>query len=314
MEIEINTLPKSKIIIQRGIVKTLASGFIITDTNLLKFYKKLVSSPSYVITAGEQSKSLENYNKILNTIKESETIVAFGGGVVGDIAGLVASTYKRGINFTQVPTSLIAMVDSSIGGKNGVNLGEKKNYVGTIFYPSRIIIDPSFLKTLPKQEFRNGLAEVIKYSYLFGTPSLDLVTSKKLSDDDIEKIIIECCKNKVKVIEKDPFDKGYRHILNFGHTIGHAIELIHNLSHGEAISIGMVKEIEIASKLGLTKKGELKKALSSVGLPVELPKNFNIDKIISVMKSDKKGKFKFAFNEKNYDVYVDEKIIRECLK
>ncbi len=320
MEIIVNTEPKCKIIIQKGLIKNskLPEGFIVTDTNLYHYYKDLISSENYIIKAGEHSKSLENYFKILREIDpNADTIVAFGGGVVGDIAGFVASTYKRGINLIQVPTSLVAMTDSSIGGKNGVNLGKKKNYVGTIYQSSSIIIDIELLKTLPEKEFKNGLAEVIKYGYLFGSPSLDLIESKNFSDENIEKIIIECCKNKVKVVEKDPFDKAYRHILNFGHTVGHAIEILYNLSHGEAISIGMIKELEIGNKSGIIDKKEikhLKKVLVSVGLPTELLKNINAEKVLKLMKSDKKGKFKFAFNEKNYDYPVDEEIVRRCLK
>jgi len=318
MEIIVKTSPECKIIIERGIIKNnkLPVGFVITDSNLYHYYDYLISSENYIIKAGEDSKSLDNYLKILNNVSKN-TIVAFGGGVVGDLAGFVASTYKRGINFIQVPTSLVAMTDSGIGGKNGVNLGEKKNYVGTIYQPTLVIIDPELLKTLPEKEFKNGLAEVIKYGYLFGNPSLDLIESKNFSEENIDKIIIECCKNKARVVEKDFSDKGYRHILNFGHTIGHAIEILYNLSHGEAISIGMIKELEIGNKLKIIDKKEiekLKKVLISAGLPTELPKNIEVEKVLNLMRSDKKGKFMFVFNEKNFDYYVDENIVRECLK
>lgn len=319
MEILVNVEPKHKILIQRGLItkNKLPEGFVITDTNLYNYYKNLIGSKYYIVNVGENSKTLENYFKILKALDRENTIVAFGGGVVGDIAGFVASTYKRGINLIQVPTSLIAMTDSSIGGKNGVNLGEKKNYVGTIYQPSLVLIDPELLKTLSEKEFKNGLAEVIKYGYLFGNPSLELIKSKNFSDENIEKIIIECCRNKVQVVEKDPLDKDYRHVLNFGHTIGHAIEILYNLSHGEAISVGMIKELEIANILGIVDKREienLKKVFVSAGLPIDLPKDINIYKILELLKSDKKGKFKFAFNQQNYDYDVDENIIRECLK
>ena len=321
MHIFVNTNPKYKVTIEKGYFKEnkLPEGFIITDTNLYHCYKDLIDSKEhFIITAGEASKSIETYFKILKAVPLGvDTIIAIGGGVVGDISGFVASTYKRGIKLIQIPTSVIAMTDSSIGGKNGVNLEKKKNYVGTIYQPSEVIIDTEFLKTLPENEFKNGIAEVIKYSYLFTNPSLDLITSKKFFHENIEKIIIECAKNKARVVEKDSLDTGYRHILNFGHTIGHSIEISYNLSHGEAISIGMVKELEIANKLGLINKSEIesvKRAISLIGLPTELPKNVDIEKVLTVMKSDKKGMFKFAFNEKHYDYYVDEKIVRECLK
>jgi 3-dehydroquinate synthase len=321
MEITVKTKPECKIIIQRGIIKNnkLPDGFIITDANVYDNYKEIFDNRKFFcIDAGEKSKNLETYFKILKAIPENMgTIIALGGGVVGDISGLVASTYKRGIKLIIIPTTLLGMVDSSIGGKNGVDLGEKKNYIGTICQPSLVMIDPELLKTLPEKEFKNGLAEVIKYSHLFESPSLNLVGSKNFSDENIEKIIIECCKNKVKVVEKDIFDKSYRHILNFGHTIGHAIEILYCLSHGEAISIGMIKELEIAEKMGLADKNEIekiKKSFVSAGLPIKLPQNIDVEKVLEIMKSDKKGKFNFAFSEKNYDIEVNEKVIRECLE
>jgi 3-dehydroquinate synthase len=318
MEIILKTNPVCKIIIESGIIKKkgLPNGIIITDRNLLFHYKDLFSSEKYVIKPGEKSKSLKNYFKILNTL-DSDKIIAFGGGVVGDLTGFVGSTYKRGINLIQVPTSLVAMTDSSIGGKNGVNLGKRKNYVGTIYQPSLIIIDPDLLKTLPKEEFTNGLSEVIKYAYLFDRHLLNSIKQNNFTSENIEKIIQFCCKNKVEVVEKDPYDKGYRHILNFGHTIGHAIEILYHLRHGEAISIGMIKELEIGYKIGIIPKEDillLKDVLESVGLPTELPKNLDIDKVLKTMKSDKKGEFIFAFNKKYYDHEVNEDIIRECLK
>lgn len=318
MEIAVKTNPKYRIIIQKGLIKNnkLPQGFVITDSNVYEKYRDLVGDNYFCINAGEKSKNIETYFKILDKLKDSEnidTITAFGGGVVGDTAGFVASTYKRGVKLIQIPTSLLAMVDSSIGGKNGVNLGEKKNYIGTIYQPTEVIIDTSFLETLPKEELKNGFAEIIKYYWLFDKNKL----KEKLDLENIEKIIFECCKYKVNVIEKDTFDKSYRHVLNFGHTIGHAIELLNNLSHGEAISIGMIKEMELGEKIGLIKHEEtdmLRKALKSAGLPTELPKNIDIQKIIEIMKSDKKGKFRFAFSREKYDVEVEEDKVIEFLK
>lgn len=198
------------------------------------------------------------------------------------------------------------MVDSSIGGKTGINLDEKKNYVGTFYQPDAILIDPLFLKTLPKEEFRNGIAEVIKYYGVFGKPNFDSVV----------EIIKECCEIKVNVVEKDEKDKGYRHVLNFGHTIGHGIELLSKLKHGEAIAIGMVKEAELGELLGYVKKGkseELKKILKLHGLPIEMP-NLNINKIIGLIKKDKKGSLVFAFNKKYYNIKVDEEIVRQVIQ
>jgi len=317
MIIRVNTTKNYEIKIGNGIITNLPEGFIITDKNVYNFYGNLIRGNSFILKPGEKSKNLITYREIVEKLSESgeERIIAFGGGVIGDIAGFVASTYKRGIELIQVPTTLLAMVDSSIGGKNGINISNKKNYIGTIYQPNGVLIDPSFLETLPEHEFKNGLAEVIKYFAVFNKPNI-----KKLENiskfNDIEKIITECCQMKVNVVERDEFDKGYRHILNFGHTIGHAIELLYGLSHGEAISIGMIKELKAGIKLGIinrTKLDEIENLLISNKLPTELPYNSNLEKIISLIKSDKKGKFIFSFNEKNYNVLLDEKIIREVL-
>jgi len=314
MNILVNIKPKYKIRIGEGIVnkKTFSKGFVITDKNVYSLYKKFIGEKYFCIEPGESSKNIDIYSKILKLLSDEDTIIAFGGGVVGDIAGFVASTYKRGIKFIQVPTTLMAMVDSSIGGKNGVDLGQKKNYVGTIYQPAEVIIDTKFLKTLSKKELKNGYAEIVKYNYLLGKPSL-----KELQGNKLKNVIYESCKAKAKTIEKDPFDLGYRHILNFGHTIGHGIELLGGLSHGEAISIGMIKELEIACKMEITSKKAVEKIrenLKLLGLPTELPKNINKNKFLDILKADKKGKFIFSINKNNYSVKISEKEIKGILK
>ncbi len=237
------------IIIEKGLVKNegLPEGFVITDSNVYKEYKDLIKNPKFVLESGETSKSLDYYNSIMKKLYRlnEEKIISFGGGVVGDLAGFVASTYKGGAELTQVPTTLLAMIDSSIGGKNGVNYSGIKNRIGTIYQPKKILIDSLFLETLPDEEFKNGVAEIVKYGYLFGQPSLERLRrgiSKK--DNDLEEIIFNCCQTKTEVVEKDVFDKNYRHVLNLGHTLGHGIELLCGLSHGKAISIGIAKELK----------------------------------------------------------------------
>ncbi len=313
MIINVNASRHHNIEIKEGLVtsKGLPEGFIISDTNVARVYKNLIKGRKeiFLIKPGEKSKSFESYRKIIDKLSKigENAVVAFGGGVVGDLAGFVASTYKRGIDFIQIPTTLLAMVDSSIGGKNGINLGIKKNYLGTIYQPKKILVDPLFLKTLPEKELKNGIAEIIKYFAVFGKPKKDKLIN----------LIIECCKIKVKVIEKDEQDKGYRHVLNFGHTIGHAIELVCKLSHGEAISIGMAKELNLGEKIGLVEKGKaekIKKLLLANRLPIEFPKNSNPKEILKILKADKKGKFVFAFDNKNYDIQLDERIVRDALK
>lgn len=317
--VKVNALRSYEIKIEKGLIidKSLPEGFIITDTNVNKLYGNLVKGKSFIIQAGEASKTLETYKQIIDKLSETNenTIISFGGGVVGDLSGFVASTYKRGISLIQIPTSLLAMVDSSIGGKNGVNLADKKNYLGTIYQPSQILIDPSFLETLPLTELKNGLAEIIKYSAVFNKPSPESIKKSILNKNFLD-LIYECCKIKSEVVEKDENDLGYRHILNFGHTIGHAIELMSGLSHGESIAIGMIKEAEIGKKLGYISKEKYESIiylLKEAELPVSFPQNIDINKAIELMKKDKKGSLVFAFSEKDYNINLDETKLRQFL-
>ena len=325
IKITVQTSKPYVIEINKGLVvkqlsQAIPEGFVITDSNISRLYPHLVREPSFIIEAGEKSKSFENYRAIIEKLSETnkKVIVALGGGVVGDLAGFVASTYKRGIDLIQIPTSLLAMVDSSIGGKNGINIGNKKNYLGTIYQPEKILIDTLFLETLPENEFKNSVAEIIKYGAVFDQTLLQRTQKKiKLSDIDLEPIIAKCCEIKAKVVEKDEKDKSYRHTLNFGHTIGHALELLYNLSHGEAISIGMLKELELGESEGMVKRDrveELKKALETNNLPTKFPETWDLDKVLGVMKKDKKGEFVFAFDEQNYNVKLNEEVVKEFLE
>jgi len=314
IEIQVNASKKYDVFIENGLSKDLPEGVTITDTNLLREYPSLMREPKIVIEAGETSKSFENYEKIINKLSEfnAEKIIAIGGGVVGDIAGFAASTFKRGIPIIHVPTSLLAMVDSSIGGKNGINIGKKKNYLGTIYQPEKVIIDPLFLLTLPKEELNNGMAEVIKYSILFDIPKLEEIS--KITN---ENLIYECCRAKIQVVEAEERDMGYRYVLNFGHTIGHALELLTGLRHGEAISIGMIKELELANLLGLISREKIefiKTIFVSNNLPIELPKNLDVKQAMEIMKSDKKGEYIFALTKEKYNVPIKEEMILEIMK
>ena len=321
MIIKVNLKPEYDIKIEKGIIinKGLPEGFVVVDSNIFKKYKDLIKGDFIIVKAGEKNKSIKSYLKIMEKLAEADTdkIIAFGGGVVGDLAGFAASTYKRGIPLIQVPTSLLAMIDASIGGKNGVNLGGKKNYAGTIYQPEKVLIDTLFLNSLSKKEFRNGLAEMIKYAIVFNKPELNRFEFKVNSkDEDFGKLIEESCQVKVGIIEKDVDDKGLRHVLNFGHTIGHAIELLASLSHGEAISIGMVKELELGVEENLIDKEKLekvKRCLEKNKLPVEFPANIDKEKVLELMKKDKKGSLVFAFDEKNYNVKIEEEKIRKFL-
>lgn len=258
--------------------------FVITDQNVFDLYnEKLIQALigyklSFVILPpGEKSKSLEVYHQAIQTliekgIKRNHLILAFGGGVIGDLAGFIASTLYRGISYIQIPTTLLAQVDSSIGGKVGIDLKEGKNLIGSFYDPKFVFIDPSFLKTLSKREYNNGLAEMIKagligdkklYAYLL---EHDTVTVTEIT---------EAIQVKRNVVLIDPYDKKERMYLNFGHTFGHAIEKKHKYEtylHGEAISYGMLIALQIGIQIGETKEElyqEVKKLLLDRGLVKE---------------------------------------------
>lgn len=242
------------------------SLFIVTDQNLYDLYHDKLNFilvdfyVQYVIVApGEKSKSFAVYQLVIDTliekgIKRSDLIIAFGGGVVGDLAGFVAATLYRGIPFAQVPTSLLGMVDSSIGGKVGIDLAQGKNLVGAFYNPKFVLIDPELLTTLPRRDYNNGLAEMIKAG-LIGNKKLYsfLLGSNLVSENEITEAIFV----KRELVLDDPYDQGSRMLLNFGHTFGHAIERKHHYEtylHGEAISYGMLIALEVGMMLGDTKK------------------------------------------------------------
>ena len=238
--------------------------FIVTDSNVFRLYKAHIqgafgNAPIYVLPAGEHSKNYSQLLKILSAmlsagVTRSYTVVAFGGGVVGDIAGLAASLYMRGVNLVQIPTTLLAQVDSSVGGKTAVDFKGVKNIIGAFYQPSEVIVDPLFLRTLPRREVRCGLGEIIKYG------ALDAEIYKKLknnsnalfSEEFIEGITYDCIVHKAAVVCADERDTGGRRkTLNLGHTTGHAFELYYKRkSHGEFVLIGMYYEIFIAKQLG----------------------------------------------------------------
>jgi len=225
---------------------------------------------SILLTKGEKAKSLENFQKILNFLAQnnfdrSDAILALGGGVIGDISGFAASSYLRGIQFIQVPTTLLAQVDSSVGGKTAINISAGKNLVGAFYNPKGVIIDTMVLDSLPKREFKAGLAEVIKYAfiqnrYLFSLLKRDYEKIMSRDKKLIEEIIFESIKTKAKIVTKDEKENGVRAILNFGHTFGHAIEAegrYQKILHGEAIAKGMLIAARISYLENLISKKDL---------------------------------------------------------
>ena len=273
------------------------------------------SVASCTLPAGERHKNLASVQKIYNAalkhhLERSSTLVALGGGVIGDMAGFAAATWLRGINVVQVPTSLLAMIDAAIGGKTGVNHPQGKNLIGAFHQPRLVVIDPDVLSTLPDREFRAAMAEAIKYGAIWDAelfeqlekaPQLD--QRRSLSDELLFEILNRSCQAKADVVSKDEKEAGLRAILNYGHTIGHAIESLtgyRNLTHGEAVGIGAIAAGQIAVEMGWweAKDAERQQALiEKASLPTRLPGGVGIDAILATIRTDKKvkdGKVRFV--------------------
>lgn len=276
------------------------NSFVITDRNVWTHWGAALGHlPSLILEPGEQSKNLASAENCCSWLAgqgavRSSTVVAFGGGVVGDLAGFVAATYMRGVQLIQVPTTLLAMVDSSVGGKVGVDLPEGKNLVGAFYPPESVLIPVETLGTLPPREFTNGMAEVCKYGAIMDS-ELFVELSSGVRPDQMKNLIQTCISHKAGVVEEDEFETtGRRAILNFGHTVGHALEKVtgyKDLLHGEAISIGMVVESRLGEMIGRTKPGtteQLRACLESNGLPTELPP-VEEQELVAAMKLDKKA-------------------------
>lgn len=283
---------------------------VVTDSNVAPLYaERLLNSlksskfDAYVITvpAGESSKSVEMltylYSEMLSLgITRTDLIIALGGGVVGDLTGFCASTLLRGIPFVQIPTTLLAQVDSSVGGKVAVNLPQGKNLVGTFYQPKLVIIDPDCLETLTDRVFCDGMAEVIKYGVILDENLFERIEaspSRKEIMNIIEDVIYRSCDLKRMVVEDDELDTGGRMVLNFGHTFGHAIEKKYNFcdyTHGEAVAAGMVMAAEYGESCGITPKGTANRIADLIE-KFNLPKKVEIDKqsLLDAVKVDKKG-------------------------
>jgi len=278
---------------------------IISDSNVAKLYVEQVKSQLkkfnfqaelFIIDGGEKAKSLKTVEKIyevlsLNFMSRSDLIISLGGGVVTDIAGFVAATYNRGMKLVSIPTSFLAMIDAAIGGKNGVNSNYGKNLIGTFYHPSLILIDPNVLKTLPKNELYCGIAEAIKYGCIKDKKLFEIL-EKENFENNLDEIIHRSILVKKELVEKDEFDLDERMLLNFGHTIGHALEKLYNyekISHGEAVAIGMNKITKISEIMNLTEKGTTDRLLSvckKYSLPTESDLPFK--EIFKIIMRDKK--------------------------
>lgn len=303
------------ILIEQGILRNCAQHIvplvrgkkimIICDTNVAPLYLDEVKKSfensqleihSHIFTAGEQSKHLGTVSDIYDALSENgfdrkDMLIALGGGVCGDIVGFAAATYMRGIDFVQIPTTLLSQVDSSVGGKTGVDTKYGKNLVGAFYQPKLVLIDTNTLSTLSDHYFADGMGEVIKYGCIKDTKLFDMLCDCDINDN-IEEIILRCLEIKRDVVNEDEKESGVRMILNFGHTFGHAIEKLSSfsLSHGECVAKGMVLITKAAESIGLTTNGTAKKIeilCQKCGLDVDI--SFDLSDICENAKGDKKG-------------------------
>ena len=266
-----------------------------------------------LVPDGESHKNLQSLSTLYDRLiaerfERSACIVALGGGVIGDLAGFAAATYLRGVPYVQIPTTLLAQVDSSVGGKTGVNHKDGKNLIGAFYQPRLVLIDVEVLQSLPRRELIAGLAEVIKYGIIEDPALFSLLEQehgriKNLDEKLLMEVIATCCAIKARVVEKDEREDDYRAVLNFGHTIGHALEAVTHYSrflHGEAVGIGMVKASAISAQQGFCDHNSLRRIhdlIEKTGLPSEIPANITGEDLIRGMEVDKKsggGKIKFV--------------------
>lgn len=286
---------------------------IVTDSNVGPLYTEVVQHSLeqsgfqvvvHTIPAGESSKSWQNAEVILTVLLEQQfhrdsCVIALGGGVVGDLAGFAASIYQRGVDFIQIPTSLLAQVDSSVGGKVAVNHALGKNMIGSFYQPKLVLIDMNVLSTLEQRHWKNGLAEVVKYGVIYDASFFRFLqeNADALLERDLDlsaEMIAQCCRMKADVVALDEKEGGVRAKLNYGHTIGHGLELAGHYQgylHGEAVSVGMVLAVRYAVQKGMCTVREdatIANLLSRFGLPISVDNNLPLDEIITGMMLDKK--------------------------
>jgi len=286
----------------------LKNPILVTDENVKKLHaEKVVASlrdsgfnPKVItIPAGEAYKTLDTINSLWhgfveNGLDRKSTVIALGGGVVGDMAGFAAATFMRGVGWVALPSTLLAMVDASIGGKTGFDLPEGKNLIGSFYPPRLVLADPQVLRTLPEEELISGLAEVVKAGVISDPILFQLcLRGFKHAIENLEDIVKQAVAVKIQVIEEDPFENGIRAKLNLGHTVGHAVEKAsgYRIRHGEAVAIGMVAEAKLAERLKVAEKGlsdTIAETLRGLNLPIDIPGDLPRNEIIRAMSLDKK--------------------------
>ncbi|MDR1205705.1 MAG: 3-dehydroquinate synthase [Peptococcaceae bacterium] len=283
---------------------------VVTDSNLWTRYGRAFAASMesaglsagsdwapVILDPGEHNKSLDGLGRLYSAfaamkLRRGGLVAAFGGGVVGDLSGMAAATWMRGVRYVQIPTTLLAQVDSSVGGKTAINLDEGKNLAGVFYQPSLVLIDTDLPQTLPEREFRSGMAEVIKYGAIRSKPLFDRLTGRP-DTAALAEIVAQCCRIKSEFVERDELDTGERMLLNFGHSFGHAIEKLggyRRYNHGEAVAMGMALAAETGEKIGLTAVGNaarIKEVLEIHGLDTACP--YEPEALLPQMELDKKN-------------------------
>jgi len=315
--------------------------FIVSDKNVAPHLKKLLKAlpkqaNTVAFAVGAQPKDLQGIQKIWTAMHKAgcdrqSLVINLGGGSIGDRGGFAASTYMRGVDFLNIPTTLLAQVDASVGGKTGFDFDGIKNLIGTFSQPMGVLVDPQLLDTLPTREFISGFGEIIKHGLIWDKDHFKKATAKtpqKFTQDQLRDIIIQSIMIKAEIVKSDETEAGMRKLLNYGHTVGHAIESLsletkNSLLHGEAISVGMAAEAIIAHKQGLISAVERRKienALVKAGLPTTAP-GFKVSDILKKMQSDKKnsrGELNFSLPDglgrAVYNQKVPKAVLSEALK
>ncbi len=313
-----------EVLVGAGLFSTIASVLsrfcpahryaVVTDDRVAELYAVRLSrmlhgagyrTDVFAFTSGEERKNRETWALVSDAMLEAgcgrdTALLAFGGGVPGDLGGFVAATYMRGLPYVQVPTSLLAMIDSSVGGKTGVDTPAGKNLVGAFHQPQCVVIDPELLQTLPEAHLRAGLAEAVKHGAIADAPYMEWIDQNAdalLAGDPqaLSRLIVRSVEIKAEIVARDEKESGPRKLLNFGHTIAHAVEALsgYTMLHGEAVAVGMVEEARIGERSGVTASGtaaRLRKLLTRLGLPTSLPIDFAADQVIDWTRSDKKAR------------------------
>lgn len=285
-----------------------------------------------ILQDGEQYKNEQSLFAIYDALIQNKhhrdtTLIALGGGVVGDITGFAASTYQRGVNLIQIPTTLLAQIDAAVGGKTAINHPMGKNMIGSFYQPGSVIIDLMTLNTLSPREFKAGLAEMIKYALLAGGDFYQQLTKAlqqglTAENADLPQLIAECCRIKANIVEVDEKESGQRALLNLGHTFAHALEAYTQYQqwlHGEAVAIGLYCAAVLSYKMQRLEKHDLQKLehmLHQAGLAYKIPRSINLKKLIDLMRLDKKIKnncLRFVLMKKPGDCYLEDRITEDCL-